>query len=488
MSTTVARSFLPTEYAPCFVVARGQRGETSPELTEVRSDLIAFTQRTFSRYRPADHHYRIADALAAVERGELDRLIITMPPRHGKSELASIRFPAWYLGRNPWRRIIACSHTASLAYRFSRQARNIVASPFWPFTSSLAIDLTRVQQWDLTTGGGYIAAGVNGPIVGSGAHLLIIDDPVKDAEQADSETHREKTWEWYQGAAYTRLEEGAAIVVIGTRWHEDDLIGRLLNAQETGGDRWTVLHLPALADDGQALWAEKYDVEALARIKANIGSRNWEAQYQGRPSPAEGGTFKRHWWRFYRELPSDLSGHLQSWDMSFKETKSGSYVVGQVWATRGADRYLLDQVRFRGDFPTTVQAVRALSAKWPKATAKLVENKANGPAIVATLRHELTGLIEVEPECGKDARANAVSPQVEAGNVFLPDPGIAPWVGDLVEECAAFPTGAHDDQVDALSQALIRLRQQAPPTAPIAISQTSRWSRPGLPAGSMRRG
>ena len=219
-----------------------------------------------------------------------------------------------------------------------------------------------------------------------------------------------------------------------------------------------------LHDRGPSLWPERFDEDALNAIRRSVGSRNFTSLYQGRPSPAEGGTFKRDWWRFYREVPGDLTEQTQSWDMSFKETKSGSFVVGQVWAKRGADRYLLDQVRFRGDFPVAVQAVRSLSVKWPHARAKIVEDKANGPAIVATLRHEIAGLIEVSPEGGKEARASAIAPQVEAGNVYLPDPSIAPWIGDFIEECAAFPTGTHDDQVDAMSQALLRMALRKPKT------------------------
>ena len=252
------------------------------------------------------------------------------------------------------------------------------------------------------------------------------------------------------------------VVSHNTRWHEDDLTGRLLAAQETGGEQWRHLHMPAIDTEGNALWPERWPLADLERVRAAVGSRVFEAQYQGRPAPDAGNVFNREWWRLYTEEPErgQFDQIIQSWDMTFRETKSGSYIVGQVWGTLGADRYLLDQVRFRGDFPKAVAAVRTMSEQWPESREKIVENKANGPAIVATLRNEIPGLIEVQPEGGKEARANAVAWQVESGNVYLPDPKLHPWAQELIDEAAAFPNGAHDDQVDALSQALLRLQNR----------------------------
>lgn len=464
---------IPTNPAP----------SSSPDLRPT-DDLLDFARATFPRYRPAPHHRLIADALMQVERGEIDRLIITMPPRHGKSELASIRFPAWYLGRNPDRRIIATSYGAGLAYRMSRQARNIVDGPGWPFPVHLANDLAQVQQWDLAGHrGGYIAAGSGGPITGSGAHLLLIDDPVRNQQDADSATYRDNLWEWYTSTAYTRLEDNGAVILIMTRWHADDLAGRLLAAQAQGGDRWTVLHLPALADvgdplgrePGAALWPEKYDVAALERIRTAVGSRVFAALYQGTPSNDDSALLKREWWRTYRQAPERFDRVIQSWDMTFKGGVHNDYVVGQVWGTVGADCYLLDQVRGRLDFPATLDAVRALTAAWPAATTKLIEDTANGPAVIATLTREIGGIVPVRPEGGKVARVNAIAGLVEAGNVHIPDPALRSWAGDFIEEAAAFPTGAHDDMIDATSQALVRLmvpvRFVPPPPPAVAIAR-----------------
>jgi predicted phage terminase large subunit-like protein len=205
------------------------------------------------------------------------------------------------------------------------------------------------------------------------------------------------------------------------------------------------------------LWPERFGQEEVEALKRTMGSYAAAGQLQQRPAPAAGGILKRHWWKFYREAPRPFSEVIQSWDCAFKDTRTSDFVVGQVWGRHGADKYLLDQVRGRMDCPATIQAVKRLSEKWPQTQAKLVEDKANGPAVIATLKHEIVGLIAVNPEGGKEVRAHAVSPQIEAGNVYLPDPTIAPWIGGFLDECAAFPNGAYDDQVDAMSQALVRL-------------------------------
>jgi len=251
-----------------------------------------------------------------------------------------------------------------------------------------------------------------------------------------------------------------------TRWHEDDLVGRLL--REHAGE-WTLVNLPALAEpndplgrvEGEALWPERYDVAALSTIKTTVGARTFEALYQGHPSPQEGSIFRRGWWGTYPLPPAEQARNMRqiilSWDCAFKDLETSDFVVGQVWGRRDADVFLLDQVRGRMDFPTTVRAVKSLAAKWPQATAKLIEDKANGTAVIATLKREVPGLIPVEPEGGKIARANAVSPYVESGNVFLPSLQHAPWINDFLEEYASFPHGRNDDQVDAGTQALAHL-------------------------------
>lgn len=426
---------------------------------------------------PAPHLRILNRKLTDLATGRIRRLLVSMPPRHGKSELISHWLPVWYLNTWPHRRIILATYGAEFAADWGRRVRNTIQEHREALRVDIAQDSAAANRWHTTAGGGMIAAGAGGPITGRGADMFIIDDPVKTAEDAYSPTYRERVWEWWTTTARTRLEPGASVVLLMTRWHDDDLAGRVLrNARETGLE-WEVLELPALAEardplgrqPGEALWPERYDVEELLAIQAQVGSRTWSALYQQSPLVEDGGYFQRGWWRYYLRAPVRLDEVLQSWDMAFKGTGSSDFVVGQVWGRSGADRYLLDQVRGRWDFPRTLEAVRSLSDRWPEARVRLVEDKANGPAVIDTLRRELQGLVPVEPQGGKVARAAAVSHQVEGGNVWLPARSIAddgtpvldPWVRDFIEEAAAFPTGTHDDQVDAMTQALLRLGRGA---------------------------
>lgn len=422
------------------------------------------------RWFPYEHLLFLNRKLVDVAAGRIKRLMVLMPPRHGKSELVSRYFPAWYIGTFPDKRIILVSYEADFAATWGRKARDLLEE-HGPSLFGIRVSgkSSAANRWDIEDHeGGMVTAGVNGPITGKGADIGIIDDPVKNDQEAMSVTYQERTYEWYKSTFRTRIQRDGAIILIMTRWHENDLAGKLLAAQEEEGEKWEVVSLPAIAEDddplgrefGQPLCPDLFTKDALESIKKAVGSYWWASLYQQRPSPAEGGIFKRNWWQYYRRVPDRFDEIIQSWDMAFKDTKTADFVVGQVWGRKGADKYLLDQVRDRMDFPATIQAVRTLSAKWPQARVKLVEDKANGPAVIATLKKEISGLIPVEPQGSKESRAWAVSPEVEAGNVYLPDPSIAPWVHDFIEECAAFPNGANDDQVDAMSQALMRLNKQ----------------------------
>lgn len=451
-----------------------QRARAKRELARRRAksrlaDFMEYDSRGL--WQRALHLDKLCGALEAVERGEIDRLMVFMPPRHGKSEVCSKKFPAWYLGRNPGKEIIICSYAADLAYDFSRIARDTLRErgpELWEI--KVSSDSSAVGRWGIEgKRGGCVAAGVGGPITGRGAHVGIIDDPFKNAEEAASQTIRDKVWEWYRSTFRTRLAPGGAIVLVMTRWHEDDLAGRLIAEMQAGGEQWTIIEMQAEAEEGdplgraigETLWPEHgFDKAWAEATKVAVGSYFWQALYQQRPSAPEGEILKRGWWKFYKAIPADLQEVIQSWDMTFKDSDGSDFVVGGVWGRKGADKYLLDQVRGRMDFPTTLAAVKALTAKWPQARAKLVEDKANGPAVIAMLKREIPGLIPVEPQGSKMARVAAVSPEIEAGNVYLPDPSIAPWVNDFIEECAAFPNGKHDDQVDQMSQALLRFGQR----------------------------
>lgn len=263
-----------------------------------RRGLLSFTEYTFPQYEAAHHHRLIAEKLEAVERGEIQRLMVFMPPRHGKSELGTKRFPAWFLGRNPGMSIIQASYNSDLATDFGRQVRNIVQDRKFGNVFkgvSLAPDSQAANRWNTDKGGAYVAAGVGTAVTGRGADILIIDDPLKDREEADSENRREIVWNWYTSTAYTRLQGMRAEILIQTRWHEDDLAGRLLEAEAKGGKSWEKLVLPAMLSDGSALWPERFDLETLQEIKGTIGPRDWSALYQQEPSPEEGTFFERDW-------------------------------------------------------------------------------------------------------------------------------------------------------------------------------------------------
>jgi predicted phage terminase large subunit-like protein len=413
------------------------------------------------------------------------RLIISMPPQEGKSQRASRRFPLWCLTQNRDLRIAIASYESNVARRWGRAIRDDITTHSSVLDLKIRDDLAAQHEWALDgSEGGVYTAGIGGALTGRPVDLLIIDDPIKDREQADSTVYRERAWDWWTDTALTRLAPGAPVVLILTRWHQDDLAGRLLVAED--GKDWTVINIPAEADhrpekgETDPLGREPGEFMASARrrtlaqwVKRKIasGARTWASLYQGRPSPDEGGVFPAEWARYEqplwiehpdgrRTIPGigrDDHELVLSWDLAFKDTKASDYVVGQVWLRIGVNAYLLDMVRARLNFTATCNAVEAMAAKWPQALAKFVEDKANGPAVINALQKRIPGLIAIEPEGSKYARASAVSPFVESGNVILPTAELLPNVEELVEEAKNFPNSAHDDTIDALSQAVNRL-------------------------------
>ncbi|SFE74285.1 phage uncharacterized protein (putative large terminase), C-terminal domain-containing protein [Paenibacillus algorifonticola] len=449
--------------------------EKLPTLDEIRCARAYVDFSYFVDYDSKFHdgdgkHLDVLDeTLVKVSLGQLKRVIITMPPRHGKSERVSKKFPAWHLGRNPADEIILASYSIDLSRGFSRIARDTLMANKNVFEASVDPVNKSAESWGIEGyRGGVTAAGVGGAITGKGAKIAIIDDPVKNAEEADSETIREKIWDWYTSTLYTRLTPDGRIIVVMTRWHEDDLVGRLLKkeADELAegshrGERWTVINFPALAEkgdylgreEGQPLWPEfGFDKHRMEQIKMDVGSRVFNALYQQRPSAAEGSFLRREWWRYY-ENPPPFASLLISVDAAFKDEADSDYVVIQVWGKNQANMYLVDQIRAKLNFPATIQSIRNICMKYPDAAVKLVEDKANGSAIIQTLQGQIGGIVAVNPEGGKISRVNAVSAYIESGNVYLPR---KTWINDFVEEAASFPNGKHDDQVDAMSQALHR--------------------------------
>jgi predicted phage terminase large subunit-like protein len=434
--------------------------------TRATASFPAFIEYTTPWFQPAKHHRLLIDRLTAIERRDIYRLIVLMPPGSAKSTYASVLFPPWYLGRHADHSVLAVSNVDPLAQRFGRRARNLVGTQEYRdvFAFGLNPEITSVTQWETQRGGEYYGTGMGGGIGGRRVDLGLIDDPLKGRKEADSKLVRDAQWDWYKSDFRPRMKPNAVIVLVTTHWHHDDLAGRLINEMQFGGEHWDVLCLPMeceSADDsigreiGEMLWPEWFRANEIAEFKKD--SRTWNALYQQRPSAEGGNIAKREWWKRFAVAPAHFDQMIQSWDMSFKDRDTSSYVVGQVWGRVGANKYLLDQLRERMGFSATLQAFQDMSAKWPRAVAKLVEDKANGTAIIDALKNKISGIIAVEPEGSKEARAEAVSPQIEAGNAWLPEH--APWVHDFIEEWAEFPESANNDQVDAGSQALLHLNR-----------------------------
>lgn len=385
--------------------------------------------------------------------------MVFMPPRHLKSETCSIRFPAWALGRDPQRQIIGCSYAEELAYTFSYAVRETIESDRYQRLWPLKLDKSGAVRWQLqgkeNKRDSYIAAGVGGGITGEGADILIIDDPVKNSEEAESEVYRQKVYDWYTTTARTRLQPGGVIILIMTRWHKDDLAGRLLDAAalDPKADQWEVLHFPAI-NDNKALWPEKYPLEVLENTRASIGSRSFEALYQGRPTVAEGQIFKREWWQYYYIRPK-FKYIIHSWDTAFKTKESDDYSVLTIWGVSQNGYYLLEVVRERVELPELKRICKAAAERDHPASV-MIEDAASGQSLIQELKRETRlPIIPVKVDKDKVVRAYAATPLIESGKIFIPE--YAPWLHDYIEELSAFPNGAHDDQVDSTTQALIKL-------------------------------
>jgi len=456
---------------------------------EARKSLIGFTEHTFPKYKAAEHHRLIAEKLEAVARGEIDRLKITMPPRHGKSELATRRFPAWYMGLYPDKDVISASYNSDLANDFGRDVRNIMADKSYQavFPSvGLASDSKAANRFATPQGGGYVAAGVGTAVTGRGANILIIDDPLKDREEAESERRRDTVWNWYTSTAYTRLEDGGAVIVIQTRWHEDDLVGRLEEKEADGGDEWVCLDLPALNDAGGALWPDKYPVDALERIKANIGSKDWSALYQQQPAPDEGAMFKREWFRYYKERPKHLNIYAAS-DYAVTDS-AGDWTVHLIVGIDTEDNiYLLDLWRAQTSSDVWIESQLDLAAKWkPMIWAEEggVIHKSINPALTKRMRERSVYFRRetINPIHSKEARAQSISARYAMGKVY--HPANAAWLADLEREMLSFPYAKHDDQVDPLSligrlmadviPARVNTKQKSPPQSKYAAAFASK--------------
>lgn len=363
-------------------------------IESARTDLAAYAALLYPKFALPHHIQRIIEELEAVERGEVDRLIIALPPRHGKSLVTSQLFPSWYLGRHPDRSVILTSYGAELAVDFGRKVRAFVADQYHRTVfpqSTIADDNSAAHRFGLDAGGAFYAVGAGGPITGRGADLLLVDDPIKSREVAYSATERKSLQEWYESVAYTRLEPGGAVVIIQTRWHQDDLVGWLL--REHPEENWRVVSLPALAEpgdllsrqEGEALWPERYPVETLERIREAVGTASWAALYQQRPVAEEGGLFKLGWWKRYGEKPPELARRIFAIDTAYGKSQSGDYSAVVVLGKNDSDYFVLHISRGRWDFPTLQAQVTELAKIW-RPSAVLVEDAASGQSLIQALK------------------------------------------------------------------------------------------------------
>ena len=419
-----------------------------------RSSLIAFTEWTFPRYEPAPPHRAIAEQLERVERGEVDRLMLLCAPRHGKSELASRRLPAYYLGRHPHRQFISASASASLAEDFGRDVRNIIASQEYAevFDTRLAEDSQAKGRWSTQQGGSYYAVGVGSQVMGRGAHVFLIDDPFGTMEDAQSEAERKAVWDWYTGTVYNRLEEKGAIVLINHRMHEDDLSGHLLAAQAAGGDKWEVVELKATPD--APLWPEKYDADALRRIKANTQPRFWSALYEQNPVPDEGTYFLADWFRPYTEIPNRDTLRVYGASDYAVTDAGGDWTAHVVVGLDPEERiYLLDVWRGQKSSDVWVEAFCDLVAQWKpigwaRETGQIKSSL--GPYLNKRMleRNTYTAFADFPTKGDKSVRAQSIRGRMAMRGLYVPL--TAEWYPALRAEVLSFPAGKHDDQVDAL--------------------------------------
>lgn len=447
---------------------------------DARVDLLSFALATQSHYNLSWHHNAVGDVLMAAARGEIPRLIITMPPQHGKSALATISFPAWYLGLYPDRRVVVTSYSASLAQDFGRDFRRIVESEeyqkIFPQTKLPGKKdsgwVNRVDTVEIVDHrGAYRCTGVGGALTGKSADLAIIDDPIKNREEAYSPTYRERVYGWYQSTLRTRIQGAhSSIIVIMTRWHQDDLVGRLLRMADESehADQWQVLELPAIKQDspndidprepGEALWPARYNVEYLEKTRAASGETLWESLYQCNPTSVAGEIIRREWLKTYRDIPP-CDKVIQAWDLNFGKTAKSvksSYVAGQCWGRSGSKYYLLESIRGKWTHTENKRQVMNMRARWDNCQAVYIEDAASGAPLIDDLKGIVPGLIPVKPDGSKVARFEAVAPLFEAGQIYIPersDLSVREWV----EEIVSFPGAPNDDQADAAAMALSKL-------------------------------
>ena len=435
---------------------------------ESQGDFLKFVKTVWPEFVEGKHHKIYAEKLNRIANGELKRLIVNMPPRHTKSEFASNLFPAFYMGRHPKAKLIQTTHTGELAIRFGRKAKNMIESSEYEKVFpevTLAADSKAAGRWESNHGGEYFAAGVGGAITGRGADLLIIDDPHSE-QDALSPTVLESHYEWYTSGPRQRLQPGGSIVIVMTRWSIKDLTGKLLEAQakDPMADQWEVVEFPAIIND-KPMWGNFWSMEGLLGVKASIPTAKWNAQWMQNPVAEEGALIKREWWQDWdKENIPELQYVIQSYDTAFTAKTTSDYSAITTWGVFTPEEggrpciILLDAKRGRWNFPELKAKAQEEYSYWEPELI-LVEAKASGLPLTHELQKAGIPVINFTPSKGNDkhSRVNSVAPIFESGAVYAPVG--RRWAEEVIEECAAFPFGDHDDYVDSMTQALMRYRQ-----------------------------
>jgi predicted phage terminase large subunit-like protein len=434
--------------------------------SKVHDNFLSFVKHVWPEFIEGSHHKKIAEKFNQIAKGEIKRLIINMPPRHTKSEFASFLLPSWMVGRKPDLKINQTTHTTELAIRFGRKAKTLMDSPEYKqvFDTRLREDSQAAGKWETEQGGEYYAAGVGSAITGRGADLLIIDDPHSE-QDALNMTAMERAYEWYTSGPRQRLQPGGAIVVVMTRWNMKDLTGALLRSQkELKSDQWHVIEFPAIMPSGNPVWPEYWKKEELEGVKASLSIGKWNAQWMQNPTAEEGSLIKREWWRKWdRDYIPALKHVIQSYDTAFLKKETADYSAITTWGVfhEGEDAapnlILLDALKERLEFPELRKKALEQYNYW-KPESVIIESKASGLPLTYELRKMGIPVINYTPSKGNDkhARVNAVSPLFESGQIWAPDEKFAE---EVIEECASFPYGDHDDLVDSMTQAVMRFRQ-----------------------------
>ena len=434
--------------------------------SQVSSDFLTFVKHIWPQFIEGSHHKTISEKFNKLANGEIKRLIINMPPRHTKSEFASNLLPAWMIGRKPDLKIIQTTHTTELAVRFGRKAKTLIDSPEYQqvFKTRLKEDSQAAGKWETSQGGEYYAAGVGSAITGRGADLLIIDDPHSE-QDAMNGAALEKAYDWYTSGPRQRLQPGGSIVLVMTRWNSKDLTGALLRSQkEIKSDEWHVVEFPAILPSGKPVWPEYWKLDELERVKASLSVGKWNAQWMQNPTSEEGSIIKREWWNVWAEdhIPK-LHHVIQSYDTAFLKKETADYSAITTWGVfyptqdSGPNLILLDALKGRYEFPELKRVAKEQYDYWKPETV-VIESKASGLPLTYELRKMNIPVVNFSPSKGNDkhARVNAVAPLFESGQIWAPEQKFAE---EVIEECAAFPYGDHDDLVDSMTQAVMRFRQ-----------------------------